>query len=99
MRANGDEDRVEFSGCLFFQYIVDAMIQRDFHTQVLDALYLGLQFIARHSVRRNTKMDHATRNRARFANFDGMSQANQLIGRRQTAGSCPDDEYSLRGLL
>ena len=70
VRTDSHEHRVEAALLFFLDDIVDAMVERDRDAQVFDSINLCLQLGARHSVSRNSEVNHAARNGSGFANLD-----------------------------
>ena len=80
MSANRDEDRIEPAGFFLCQNIIDSMVQCDFDADIFNSLDLGAQLITRHTVRRNTEMNHPAGYGAGLTNFDVVAHPYQMVG-------------------
>ena len=80
MRADGDEDRIEPSLVTLGGEVLDAMRGGDAHTQHDDALKLGVEHVARHSVGGDPVAHHPARLLAGVADLDLVAESRQVVG-------------------
>ncbi len=82
--AHGQKHRVKTTRLFGLEHVVHLGVVLNAHTQVHNALHLGVQHLARQAVLRNAKTHHAARQRPGFDHGDRMAHACQLVSRRQT---------------
>ena len=95
MRADGDEHRVEIALLLFGDEILDLVVEDDLDAHPLDPGDLAVEDVARQTVRRDAEVHHATGDRARLVDLDGVPHQRQMMGAGQAAGTRSNDQDAL----
>ncbi len=95
VRADRDETGVETAAFEQRRDIVDAAVEPQFHAHVDDALHFAVDDLARQPVAGDAETHHAARQRPGLVDFDRVTQARQVIGRRQPARPRADHENAL----
>jgi hypothetical protein len=80
---------------LLREHVVDAVIGDDRHAHRLDARDLLHQSVAREPVLRDPVMHHSAGLGSGIADDDVVAHPPQVIGARQPAGTCANDQHAL----
>ena len=73
-------------------------VELELDAHIEDALHFGIEHVARQPVLRNAEAHHAAGERPGLDDRDGVAEAPQVVGRRQSRRSGADDQHALAGL-
>ena len=97
VRAHRQKDSIETARLFGFEHVVHLGVVLDAHTQIHDALHLGIKHLTRQAVLRNAKTHHAARQWPASSTATACTQARQLTPCRQTRRSGTDNHHLFAG--
>ena len=97
MGADRQKRRVEAAIGHGLRDILDLGVVFDDDAEVGNALYLGIENIARQAIFGNAEPHHAARRGPGFPDRHGMAETGEVIGRRQARWAGADDQCFLAG--
>ena len=92
MRTDREKSRIEAAFAHAMQHVIhsDPKLQADAH--IKNALYLGVEHVARQAILRDAEAHHAARHRTCFQYRYFVPETPQVIGSRKTRRARADDE-------
>ncbi len=97
MCTNRDKHRIEAAGLLLREQVLDLVVEHDSYAHLLDAANLSVEDVARQTIFRDTEMHHAAGRRTCLVYLDVVTQAGEVVGRRQAARTGADDQHTFAG--
>ena len=94
MCANRQEYGIESAARLFSDEIRDLVIQLDLHAHRGNARNLGVEYLARQAVLRDSEVHHAARERSGVVDHGGVAAKDQVPGGGEAARSGANDQHA-----
>jgi hypothetical protein len=93
--ADGEEGGVEAALVHRLDHVLHLAIQLQLHSEVEDALDLGLEHVARQPVLGDAEAHHPPRHRPRLVDGHGVPESGQVVGGGEARGPGTDDQHPL----